>query len=98
MDPEVQRLIRAALDAHDEAFRALRGANDALVAAHADMGTAIGGMDTAIQGMSGAIRAVGGANAGMGTAMRGHDDAINAALAANRAAIGLLEYLSKNGH
>ncbi|MBI4263220.1 MAG: hypothetical protein HY657_02490 [Acidobacteria bacterium] len=90
MNPEIQRHIRAVVDAHDEAFRALRTANEALVAAQQEMGAAI-------EGMSGAIRAVGAANDAMGTAGQAHDGAIKAALAANRAAIDLLEYLSQNG-
>lgn len=69
MNPEIHRHIRAALDAHDEAFRAVRAANEALGAAHQEIGTAV----------------------------KAHDGAITAALAANRAAIDLLEYLSKNG-
>jgi hypothetical protein len=52
----------ALFDAHDEAFRALRAANEA-----------------------------------RGTAVQAHDEAIKAALVADRAAIDLLEYLSKDG-
>ena len=60
MDQDISRHIRAVFDAHDEAFRALRTANQS-----------------------------------MGTAIQVHDDAIKAALAANRAAIDLLDHLTK---
>lgn len=69
INPDIQRHIRAVLNAHDEAFRVIRAANEALGAAHQEIGTAV----------------------------KAHDDAIAAALAANRAAIDLLEYLSGNG-
>ena len=39
---------------------------------------------------------MGTANASMGHAIQAHDDAIQAALAANRAALSLLEQLSNN--
>lgn len=69
MDSNTNRHWRALFDAHDQAFRALRVANEA-------MGAAIQAQDEAIQA---------------------HDDAIQAALAANRAAIDLLDHLAGNG-
>ena len=50
MNPETNRHVRALLDAHDEAFRALRVANEA-------MGTAIQAMGTAVQAHDDAISA-----------------------------------------
>jgi len=46
MDPEAGRYVRALLDAHDEAFRALRAAGEA--------------MNRAIEGMGAANKAHGG--------------------------------------
>lgn len=83
MDPESNRYLRAVLDAHDEAFRALQIAREA-------MGSAIQSMSTAVQEMGTAVQA-------MGAAGQAQDDAIVAALAANRAAIDLLEHRSRNG-
>jgi hypothetical protein len=45
-----------------------------------------------------AIRALGAASLAMGTAIQAHDDAFGAALAANRAAIDLLERLTVEGN
>jgi hypothetical protein len=83
MDPEVTRHARALLDAHNEVFRAMRAANDALAVASASMDEA--------------ISALGAANKAYGNVTKAHEDAIGAALAANRAAIDLLEHLSRNG-
>jgi hypothetical protein len=44
----------------------------------------------------GAFRALRAANVSMGHAIQAHDEAIQAALAANRAALDLLEQLSRN--
>jgi len=44
-----------------------------------------------------AFRALRSANSQMGAAIQSHDEAIQAALSANRAALSLLERLSKNG-
>jgi len=44
-----------------------------------------------------AFRALRAANTHMGQAIQSHDDAIQAALEANRAALALLERLSRNG-
>jgi hypothetical protein len=50
MDPEINRQLEAVLNAHDEAFRALRAANTA-------MGQAIQAHDDAIQAALAANRA-----------------------------------------
>jgi hypothetical protein len=103
MDPEARRLLRAALDAHDEAFKALRASKEALRAARRQVGTANDDVDATIAGMSAAIKALGAVNSAIGEANDAlreaepwHDAAITAALTANRAAIDLLNYLDKN--
>ena len=71
----------------DRQFQALFDAHDeafrALRAANIEMGTA--------------TAAIGTANAAMAHAIQAHDEAIQSALAANRAALDLLEQLSSNG-
>jgi hypothetical protein len=53
--------------------------------------------DEAFRALRVANTEMGTANAAMGHAIQAHDDAIQAALAANRAALELLERLSGNG-
>ena len=53
--------------------------------------------DGAFRALRVANTEMGTANAAMGHAIQAHDDAIQAALAANRAALDLLERLSGNG-
>ena len=53
--------------------------------------------DEAFRALRVANTEMGTANAAMGHAIQAHDDAIQAALAANRAALLLLEQLSSNG-
>lgn len=52
--------------------------------------------DEAFRALRVANTEMGTANAAMGHAIQAHDDAIQAALAANRAALDLLERLSSN--
>ena len=53
--------------------------------------------DEAIRALRSANTEIGTANAAMGRAIQAHDEAIQTALAANLAAIDLLERLSNNG-
>src|SRR5262249_50255758 len=98
MDPEGNRYLRAVLDAHDEAFRALQVAREVMGDAIQSTGTAVQSMNTAVQSINTAVQAMGSAVQAMGTAGQSQDAPIAAALAANRAAIDLLEHLGRNGH
>ena len=57
MHPDINRHLRVLSDAHDEAFRALRVANNEMGTANAAMGHAIQAHDDAIQAALAANRA-----------------------------------------
>jgi outer membrane protein TolC len=72
MTPDFRKQLQAILDAHDDAFRALRAADDAV-------GDGNGALRLMIDAQARTIEA--------------HRGAIDAALAANRAALDLLNHL-----
>lgn len=87
-NPEIDKRLHDMLDAHDAVFNAMRRSNALVGQANALNGQAL-------DRLSEAIASLRSAGIVMGAAFDAHDETLKAAMAANRAAIDVLDLMRR---